>query len=178
MKRAQAMMLSGPVPGQSLTDEPKAYAWEQPPMLTKPEDVFDYYLQKISDPEVSDNVLTMVSLGMPISTLVDSMMSGGVMEGIHSVDVKLIMKPQIGVVIKEMAIEAGIDYKESMDDYRDKDEEARQKRVRLLAAKLELRKQQEDMDKGDVLQQQIVEDIQEEPAAEEAAPKGLMAKEQ
>lgn len=175
MDKAQAAMMQGPIPGQSLTDEPKAFAWEQPPQINDPEDVLDYYVAKISNPEVSDNVLDMIDLGLPISVVADGMLSRGIMEGIHTVDAKLIVKPQLGMLMKRMAEEAKISYKETMDDYRDKDAEAKMRRMKKLAAKLAIRDQSK-MDEGDVLQQAIAEDIVEEPAAE-AAPQGLMAKE-
>jgi len=176
MDKAQAMMMQGPIPGQSLTDEPKAFAWEQPPQINDPEDVLDYYIAKISDPEVSDNLLDMIDLGLPISVVADGMLSRGIMEGIHTVDVKLIVKPQLGMLLKRMAEEAKISYKETMDDYRDKDAEAKMRRMKKLSAKLAIR-DMTNMDKGDILQQEIAESIVEEPAVEDAAPKGLMAKE-
>ena len=175
MNKAQSMMINGPVPGHSLTDEPKAFAWEQPPQINDPEDVLDYYIAKVSDREVSDNVLDMIDLGLPISVVADAMLSKGVMDGIHTVDAKLVVKPQLGMLMKKMAEEAGIAYKETMDDYRDKDAEARHKRMRKLAAKLAIRDKHK-MDKGDVIQQEVAETIVEEPADEPA--QGLMAKEQ
>jgi len=177
MNKGQAMMIEGPVPGQSLTDEPKAFAWEQPPHLNDEESVFDYYVEKMSDEEVTDNLLGMMDLGMPISIVADSMLSKGVMDGIHTIDMKLLMKDKLGKVMKDMAEEAGINYKLTLDDYRDRDSEAKTKRMNMLATKLKIRNKTK-MDAGDVIQQQVVEDISEEPMeAEEAAPQGLMAKE-
>ena len=175
MKKGQAMMLQAPIPGQSLTDEPGAFPWEQPPQINDPEDVLDYYIAKLADPEVSDNVLDMIDLGMPISVVSDAMLSQGIMEGIHSVDAKLIVKPQVGLLMKRMAQEANINFKETLDDYRDKDAEAKMRRRKKLAAKLAI-VDMENMDKGDVLQQEAVEQIMEEPAEQPA--QGLMAKEQ
>lgn len=175
MDKAQAALMQGPIPGQSLTDEPKAFAWEQPPQINDPEDVLDFYVAKISDPEVSDNVLDMIDLGLPISVVADAMLSKGIMDGIHTVDMKLLVKPQIGMLMKRMAEEANIDYKETMDDYRDKDAEAKMRRMKKLSAKLAIRTSG-DMDKGDVIQQEVAETIVEQPAEEPA--QGLMAKEQ
>ena len=31
-------LLKAPIPGQSLTDEPKNYPWENPPEITDPEE--------------------------------------------------------------------------------------------------------------------------------------------
>ena len=35
--------LGSAIPGQSLTGEPKGYAWERPPEFDKPEDALKYY---------------------------------------------------------------------------------------------------------------------------------------
>jgi hypothetical protein len=102
----------------------------------------------------------------------------GVMEGIHTVDSKLIAKPKVGAIMKRMAEEAGIKYKESMDDYLDKDAIAANRRKKMLVSKLAIKSKQK-LDKGDMLQQQVAEDIMEQPPVEEEKPtaKGLMAKE-
>lgn len=176
IKDIESQMFAGPVPGQSLTDEPGAFAWEQPPMVNTVEEAFDYYVAKISDEEVSDNVLGMLDLGMPVSVVTGAMLSKGIMDGIHTVDVKLILQPQLGVMIKKMADEAGISYKETMNDYLDKEGAAKRKQMKKLAAKLTIRKQMKDMDEGDKIQEIAVEEVMEEPAEQEE-PKGLMAKE-
>lgn len=176
IKDIEAQMFTGPVPGQALTDEPGAFAWEQPPMVNTVEEAFDYYVAKISDEEVSDNILGMLDLGMPVSVVTGAMLSKGIMDGIHTVDVKLILQPQLGVMIKKMADEAGISYKETMNDYLDKDGAAKRKRMKLLATKLAIRKQMKDMDEGDKIQEIAVEEVMEEPAEQEE-PKGLMVKE-
>ena len=36
--------LGSAIPGQSLTGEPKGYAWERPPEFDKPEDALKYYI--------------------------------------------------------------------------------------------------------------------------------------
>ena len=177
IKNIEAAMLQGPIPGNSLTDEKGAFAWEQPPMLNEPEEIFDYYVEKMSDEEVSDNLLGMLDLGIPISVMTGSMLSKGIMDGIHTVDVKLILQPQLGVVLKNMAEEAGIEYKETMNDYLDKDGAAKRKRAKKLAAKLQMRKLEGSKDEGDMIQEQVAEDIVEE-STEEEKPQGLMAKEQ
>ena len=45
-----------PIPGQALTDEPKNYPWERPPEITEPNEAVRYHLDRISDPEVIDNI--------------------------------------------------------------------------------------------------------------------------
>ena len=48
--------LSAPIPGQSLTGEPKGYAWERPPEYNTPEEALEFYLPKITDEETTDDL--------------------------------------------------------------------------------------------------------------------------
>lgn len=178
IKDGQAMMMQGPIPGNSLTDEPGAFAWEQPPMMNDPEQVLDHYMKGLTSEEIADNILDMLDIGMPISVVSATILDRGIMEGLHTVDMKLIVQPQIALVMKQMAEEAGIDYKETMKDYIDT--EGLKKDAKLQRMALKLKKRVMDragkMDEGDVLEQQVAEDILEEQP-ENDKPQGLMAKE-
>jgi hypothetical protein len=81
--------LSAPIPGQSLTDTPKNYPWENPPQMADYEEVTKYYIGRLADQDVMDDLAVLLDGGMPIAPLVDSITTIGVMEGIHTVDVSL-----------------------------------------------------------------------------------------
>ena len=40
-------MFNAPIPGQSLTSEPKNYAWERPPQYDLPEEALMFHLEKL-----------------------------------------------------------------------------------------------------------------------------------
>mgnify|MGYP001588285870 FL=1 len=180
---AAITLFDGPIPGQSLTDEPKNGPWESPPMYADPMDALEYYLKKLGNEDAQGEVLTMLDLGIPVSVVVDSMLSSGIMDGIHSVDVKLLLKPLMIINLTAVADAAGVDYKNTMDDYRDKGAEAKKKRMEYLAAKLQSKLAQgKKNDPGVEMQEDVVEELTtdntEETMTEEApAPTGLMAKE-
>jgi hypothetical protein len=178
IKDAESMMMQGPIPGNSLTDEPGAFAWEQPPAMNDPEEVLDLYMKGLTTEEVADNVLDMLDIGVPISVVSGTMLDRGIMDGIHTVDMKLIVQPQIALVMKQMAEEAGIDYKETMKDYIDTEGLKQDAKLQRMAVKLKKRVMERagKMDEGDVLEQQVAEDIVEEQPENEK-PQGLMAKE-
>jgi hypothetical protein len=193
-------LLEGPIPGESLTAEPGNAPWENPPMYADPMDALDFYLERLGDPEAQEEVLDMLDLGIPVNVVSGSLLSKGVMQGIHSVDVKLLLDPIIGKNLKAIATVAGVSFKETMEDYEDKDEAQKMKRMRKLAAKLATRADSGDQaDVGVQMQQDTVdfmeegaetptdeatevaqEDMMEAEPMEEAditvAPKGLMAK--
>ena len=82
-----------PIPGQSLTGEPKQYPWESPPELDKVGDVITFYVEKLSSQEVMDDLFIALDEGFPLNILVKSLLTTGVMEGMHSVDVSMIVAP-------------------------------------------------------------------------------------
>lgn len=159
-----ADVFSAPIPGQSLTDEPKNYPWERPPEITDPREAIKFHIDGINKPEALDNIIEMLQLGIPVNALSKTALTTAQMEGIHSVDVSLI----IGDVIKEelisIAEEAGIDYvtgdEPSKMDVKEKEE---QEVLALLRKKID---EADEMDAGVEMMQQTA-DMMEEPEDEE-----------
>jgi hypothetical protein len=180
-------VFNGPIPGESLTSEPGNYPWEQPPLHVDPMDALEYHMEQLTDETVTDNVLEMIDLGVPVSVVADTMLSSAIMNGIHTVDVKMLLQPVIFMQLKALADVAGIEYKEYMSDYNDKDEIAAIKRRERIAAKLDVQSKLRGKmrDKGDQLEADVAEMLMDEPQeemapeAETMAPEqGIMAKEQ
>ena len=119
-------LLKAPIPGQSLTDEPKNYAWENPPEITDPEEAIAMHMSKFNDPEVIDNMLDLLDIGFPVRALAESILTASVAAGWHSIDVSLIVAPFMHEHIISMANEAGVSYVEGFE----KDEEAAQEKER------------------------------------------------
>ena len=63
------------IPGQSLTDEPKNFAWERPPEINDPDLAIRYHMNRIADPEVLDNVFFALDFGVPTKVITKSMMN-------------------------------------------------------------------------------------------------------
>ena len=167
---------SGPIPGQSLTVEPGSVPWENTPMYADPLDALEMYMEQLTDEEVVDDLMDMVDIGVPISVVAGVMLSRGVMEGYHTVDVKLLLMPILSAQLKGLADVLGLDYKMSMQDYADKDAAAKKKRAAKLAAKLAMRMEtmKGEKDKGEIIledtQQQLETGNVEEQPAEQMAP--------
>ena len=119
-------LLKAPIPGQSLTDEPKNYPWENPPEITDPEEAIAMHMSKFNDPEVIDNMLDLLDIGFPVRALAESILTTSVAAGWHSIDVSLLVAPFIHEHIISMANEAGVSYVEGFE----KDEEAAQEKER------------------------------------------------
>ena len=189
--------LSAPIPGQSLTDTPRNYPWENPPQMADYEEVTKYYINRMANQDVMDDIAVLFEGGMPIAPFVESVTTMGVMEGLHSIDVSLIVAPVLHAFIKAAMLEYGIDAKDDTFNP-DKDPTEREKRrlmtaIQLALAEAEGEQRTADTDPGIALLQQVSDsmdadtedateevDMQEaEPAEEvpvEPAPRGLMAR--
>ena len=173
----------GPIPGQSLTAEPGNAPWEKPSKFSDPMDALEMYMEKLGNEEIVDDVMDMLDVGIPIDTVAGAMLGMGVMEGMHTIDVKLLLRPFVAAHIKSLADVVGVDYKMTMAEYDDKDAKAEQKRKAKLSAKLAMRTGSivpAKADEGEELmmetQQQLEEpqELQQEMPAEESV--GLMAR--
>jgi len=96
-------MFSGPIPGQSLTREPKSRPFERPPEIVHPEDALQMHLKRMNDVDFLDNAMTMLELGLPVRMLASGILRSAVMEGIHGVDVSLIIQPTLEQFLIDIA---------------------------------------------------------------------------
>jgi hypothetical protein len=165
------MQFDAPIPGQSLTTEPKNFAWERPPEIVDPELAIQYHLEKLSRPAAVEGILdTMEVLEVDIATLTKGYLRAQVAEGIHSIDVSLVVAPVVHEFIKQIATSAGIDFDEGFED-----------KTRTKNAK---RKREEESAKRyiknlGVSPRELVEDaeVEAEEDSVEVPTKGLMSRE-
>lgn len=136
--------MMAPIPGQSLTDEPSNFAWERPPEITNPNEAVRFHLDRLSEKPVAESVLFLMEFGYPTDVLTRSLLTASVGEGMHSVDVSLIIAPVIEEELGYMARTAGIDYKETFAEDKT-DDELQEERLRILISK----KLNDSLGKGD-----------------------------
>ena len=111
MRSPDNPLLDGPIPGQSLTTEPGNRPWENPPKLNTVEEAIDFYMKRLSDPEMMNRMLDILEeTELPITVLVEVMTMGGVMQGLHSVDISVLVSPVLVEFIKGAADKAEIEY--------------------------------------------------------------------
>lgn len=138
------MAMLAPIPGQSLTDEPQNFAWERPPEYVDPDEALVFHMDRLSEKEVAESVLFLMEYGYPVDVLTRSLLTASVGEGMHSVDVSLLISPAIEEELSYMARTAGIDYKDTFSEDQTK-EEAEEERLRALLIK----KLDDNLGKGD-----------------------------
>lgn len=185
-----ASFLEAPVPGQSLTDQPKNWPWENPPEMADTEEATRYYINKLADEDVMDDLSVLLGNGMPVAPFVKTLLTTGVMNGRHSVDVSIIIAPVIHAFIKAAMTSYGIEVR---DDITSPEEELKEREKQRLMTALELAMADADKkpdDPGIALLQEVQTTLNEEDveattedaemdmgSSEPAEPKGLMAKE-
>jgi hypothetical protein len=163
MPEAMQPSLNRPIPGQSLTSELGGRPWQSPPQYATVDDAMDWYLERFDSQEVVEELMSVIESGIPLSTLANSMQLGAVLNGVHSIDVGVLVMPIIIEMMKYLAEQTDTKYKMG-----DEPEETDRPSDAVIASALnELKNQQEGSDS-------------EEPEMEEEEtmpePSGLMAR--
>jgi hypothetical protein len=130
------MAFIAPIPGQSLTDEPGNAAWERPPKITDPNEAVMFHLDKLSNRKVTDAALYLMDFGYPVDTLTKSILTGAVGEGMHTVDISMLIAPIIEQELIYMGTTAGIDVVTTLSDDDIDDAEQENKLKSLLVKKI------------------------------------------
>lgn len=106
-------MLRAPIPGMSLTTEPGNRPWENPPQLVTVEEAIDFYSEKLLDPEKADAILEAMELEVSIEAMADMLTTSAVMEGIHTIDVSVLVTPVIQEMLRYVGDLNEVEYIES-----------------------------------------------------------------
>ena len=83
----QEPQIDAPIPGMGLTAPMGGRPWLKPPQFATVEDSLEYYFAKFTDRNFVPELLTIIELGVPLTTIANSFQLASVMEGKHSVDV-------------------------------------------------------------------------------------------
>ena len=169
------MIFERPVPGQSLTTEPKNVPYENPPELVDPEEAALVHLERINNAEAVESILFYLENGISVVAITEGLLRTAVLAGVHNIDVSLIIGPVIHEFIKSAADAAGIEYDEGLEDREGK------AAVKYSRDVLRARKMLSEMDiDPEEMVEKTDEDIPEEPMMEETVaeekPEGLMAR--
>ena len=177
MMEAKQPRLDAPIPGMSLTHELGARPWQQPAQFSTVEEVIDHYTSRMMEnDEFSDQLVDVMEMGIPLTTIANTMQLAGVMEGKHSVDTGLLALPVIIETMMLIGDAADVKYNTGMDNAPSSSRETLAKRnvERLfqehMNSKDDVKKDKEiDMD---VMDSSTIEEDEEQ----EEKPSGLMAR--
>jgi hypothetical protein len=110
-----------PIPGQSLTSEPRNAPWKRPPTTSDPDEAIVHHLTRLGQPKILNNILDGVGQGLPVAMLTDLMLTGAVTQGIHSIDMSMMIAPVIHEYIVNLLEEEGVEFKEFFEKDSDED---------------------------------------------------------
>lgn len=171
-----SFVFNGPVPGQSLTSEPKGFAFERPADIVDPLEALDLHIDNMSKPESIEDALFFLETGLDLVTLVEGILRSAVMEGVHSLDISLIIAPVLHEHIKGIADAADIDYDEGFDDP-DRDKALEYERNTIRAKKMLKQLSKKEDIKVEKEPEVEVEEIPEVETTETPPPtQGLMSR--
>lgn len=161
-------LFDAPIPGQSLTDTLKNRPYERPPEIVDPEEALQAHLFKLSDPDRMGAVMDLLEQGVDLVTLTEGILRKAVMNGIHSIDVSLIIAPVIHEYIKLTADEIGIDYEEGFENKEEK------RQLQYNRREMKALKMLKKMGMNEPVE--VQEEVPVEQATPEVKPTGLMAR--
>ena len=101
---------SGPIAGMGLTAPKGSRPWQKPPKYSTVEDVLAVYLPKLTDEEMMGKLLDVMELGVPVSAIAETLQVGGVMQGLHTADVGILVTPVLIEMMAYIGDQAGIEY--------------------------------------------------------------------
>lgn len=162
--------LSSPIPGQSLTAELGASSWQQPPKYNTVDEALEFYSPKLLDEGFQDQMFDVMELGTPLTTMANALQSGAVMEGLHTIDVGMLILPVLVEMMAYLADKEGIDYVLGTERRVDED------KISSSKVGLALNRLRKDMDKPD--EEMETMEAEEAPSMDmpEEQPAGLMAR--
>jgi hypothetical protein len=168
MAELDAVPFDAAIPGQSLTAELGSRPWQQPAQYTTVEEALDYYIPRLESEEVSAQLLDVLEMGIPVTTVANTMQLGSVMEGKHSVDVGMLILPVLVELIMLIGDTAGVKYTSGLE----KDKVMRSSLVDLAVTKFKEKNAEEEVsDPSDA--QPVIDSMKK--AAEERVG-GLMSR--
>lgn len=157
-----------PIPGQGMTAEVGSRPWQNPPQYTTVEEALEFYIPRLVSDDIYDSLLDSMELGIPLTTMADSMQSAGVMQGMHTIDVGILVTPVIVEMLAYMGDDAGIDYELGIEQRIDED------KVSDTKIALALKKMRKELPAA--LEEKEEETMPMDADETEPRPSGLMAR--
>jgi len=124
-----------PVPGEGMTAPKESRVWEKPAQFSKPKDAIDFVVGKIdSDESTKDEMLNLMTTGVPIESLTNTISFTGFTEGKWTPDVAELIKLPIASYLIGLAVNNNIDATVFNKSPEERDESPVEDYNRMMAA--------------------------------------------
>jgi len=106
----EELNLNAPIPGHSLTDEVGSQEWKNPPQYDTIEQALQFYIPRITSDEFHSGLVNVLEMGVPVTTLANTLMLDGVMRGRHTIDVGILVLPILMETLAYLGDMAEVEY--------------------------------------------------------------------
>jgi|TARA_A100001011_G_C14184605_1_gene788453 hypothetical protein len=110
MIEKQEVSLDAPIAGQGLTHELGNRPWQNPPQYSTVEEALQFHIPRIVNPDRQEELMNVIETGVPLTIIAETLQSGAVMQGKHSVDVGILIIPVLMETLAYLAEEQGVEY--------------------------------------------------------------------
>ena len=98
-----------PIPGESLTDEPGKWPWEQPPKYTDFKETLDVTMERLFKPKRIQKITTMLKAGIPVEAIARTVVFAGFAEGQYTVDIATMMTKSVFEAVLTIGLISEVD---------------------------------------------------------------------
>ena len=105
-----------PIPGMGMTHEVGARPWQNPPTYATVEEATDYYVERMGSEQFKSQLIDVMEMGIPLTTIANTMQLSSVMEGVHSVDVGMLLLPILVELLKSIGDSVDAKYVTGMEN--------------------------------------------------------------
>ena len=116
MQETAQHKFNAPLPGESLTHELGVSPWQKPAQYSDINEVINYYTSRMDSDEFSMMLADVMEMGVPLTTLANTIQMSGVMEGKHSIDTGILAMPVIIENMMAIGDALGIKYNSGLED--------------------------------------------------------------
>jgi hypothetical protein len=148
-----------------MTFEVGSRPWQTPPELTTVEQATDYYVERMNTDAFKGQLVDVMEMGVPLTTLANTIQLASVMEGVHSVDVGILMIPIIVELLITIADSQGAKYQTGMEGMENERATAPNRIISDIMRERNMKEEEMPM-----------EEPQEMAQEEQMQPMGLMAR--
>lgn len=103
-------VFNAPIPGASLTAPIGGRPWQSPPKYVTVEDAMDFYVSRFTNEELKTSIIDTLDSGLPVTTIANAIQLNSVTEGLHTIDIGILVLPIIMELIMYVGDSAGIKY--------------------------------------------------------------------
>ena len=97
-----------PVAGQSLTDTPKNYPWENPARFAKLDESSLHIWKELNKKDTLKRIIILLEAGTPLEALTRTIVFSGFVEGAFSIDSALLLTPIVQKMLFTIGKAAGV----------------------------------------------------------------------